>query len=223
VLANAAHVIGGSSYLVDYAKRFNQNVSYVPTVVDSTIYNKTKHFTDNPTFTIGWIGSPSTAVYLNLIVPALKSISATQNVRIVLIGAGNFSMQGISFEAKEWSEQDEIAMMLEFDVGIMPLSNDEWSKGKCGFKLIQYMACGLPVIASPVGVNTNIVTHGENGFLANAINDWEQALVTLINNKALCQKMGQKGRVIFEKHYSLAVNAPKLINIISTVKDNRLC
>ncbi|MFZ2727010.1 MAG: glycosyltransferase family 4 protein, partial [Methylococcaceae bacterium] len=216
VFKKSAHIIGGSPYLVNYAKQFNQQVSYLPTVVSSAHYNQNKDFSTNRRFfTVGWIGSPSTSVYLKLIEPALEKIYLTENVKIILIGAGSFSMESVTIELKEWSEQDEIKMMLDFDVGIMPLSNDAWSEGKCGFKLIQYMACGLPVIASPVGVNNDIIENGCNGFLANTIDEWVQALRVLIYDVGLRESMGKNGRLRFEQHYSLAVTAPEFIKIIN--------
>lgn len=215
VLRNAAHVIGGSPYLVDYSRKFNRNVTYLPTVVSPIRYNKIKKFSDKRTvFTIGWIGSPSTSVYLNLIAPALKQICKCYDIKIILIGSGSFFIDDVSIEIKEWSEQDEIAMILEFDVGIMPLTDDLWSQGKCGFKLIQYMACGLPVIASPVGVNNDIITQGENGFLATSTEEWVQAFLALAKDVNLCKKMGQSGRITFEEKYSLSVTAPEFLSIV---------
>jgi len=215
VMSNASHIIGGSPYLVNYAKKFNKKVTYLPTVVDPLKYNKTKKFSDHrTTFTIGWIGSPSTTIYLELITPALKIFSKHYEIKIILIGATDFFINDIPVEIKKWSEETEIEMMLEFDVGIMPLSDDLWSQGKCGFKLIQYMACGLPVIASPVGVNNEIIEQGENGFLATSTDEWLQAFYALAKDVNLCKKMGQNGRMDFEKKYSLSVTAPKFINII---------
>ena len=217
VLSCATHVIGGSEYLVNYAQQFNKKVSYLPTVLQAQRYNKVKKFTHKPQpFIIGWIGSPSTTVYLELIVPALDYISQYYDVQLVLIGAKFIKFPDtISAFIKPWSEQQEIAELLCFDVGIMPLANDKWSQGKCGFKLIQYMACGLPVIASAVGENNKIVRHGVNGFLASNIFEWQQALECLINDMALCQAMGRQGRGLFEKYYNLSVTAPKLMAIIN--------
>jgi glycosyltransferase involved in cell wall biosynthesis len=215
VLSNASYIIGGSPYLVNFSKQFNNNVIYLPTVVDPSHYNRVKTFSNKrPTFTIGWIGSPSTSIYLNLITPALKNICKQYDVRIVLIGAGNFFIEDVPVEIKTWTEKSEVDLLLEFDVGIMPLTDDLWSQGKCGFKLVQYMACGLPVIASPVGVNTEMVEHGKNGFLASSIDEWIRAFSNLAEDKELCKKMGQHSRITFENEYSLSVTAPKFLSII---------
>jgi len=111
---------------------------------------------------------------------------------------------------KAFFKENEAADIRHFDVGIMPLPDAPWERGKCGYKLIQYMACGKPVVASPVGVNSRIVCHGENGFLANNLEQWREALLTLRDHPALRQQMGNEGRARVEREYSVQLNAPRL-------------
>ena len=209
VIKNASHVYAGSPYLVDYSIKHNKNVSYLPTVVDDKVYNVTKtNFGKKKYFTIGWIGSPSTSMYLNIIADVLIDLSARHDIKVVLIGSGDFEIKGVNIDLVDWSEDSEIDSMLEFDVGIMPLENDLWSQGKCGFKLIQYMACGLPVIASQVGVNNEIVKDGVNGYLVDDKQQWFDAFNKLIEDEWLCQKFGHEGRKRFENTYCLSKTAP---------------
>ncbi|QKQ28146.1 glycosyltransferase family 4 protein [Candidatus Reidiella endopervernicosa] len=212
-------VIAGNGYLMDYAKLAgSKRVEVIPTVVDLDNYpltvNNKRH---NSKFTIGWIGSPTTARYLQLICPALREFCEASGSHVRIVGSGEIELPGVDIEIVEWSEEDEIEMLHTFDVGIMPLPNEYWARGKCGFKLIQYMACGLPVIASPVGVNSDIVEHGVNGFLAKTTEEWVAALNALLSDSLLRQNMGEAGRSKVERQYSLQVTAPHLAGILSSV------
>jgi glycosyltransferase involved in cell wall biosynthesis len=131
-----------------------------------------------------------------------------------LIGSGPFDIPGVDVEVIPWSEDNEVELLHTFDVGIMPLFDTPWERGKCGFKLIQYMACSIPVIASPVGVNSEIVKHGEDGFLASTQEEWKEALLTLMQNSELGKKMGIRGKMKIEEKYCLKIVAPKLIESI---------
>ncbi len=219
ILSMAQCVIAGNEYLADYARNFNDDVVVIPTVVDINTYKVAVHNNDDSeTFVIGWIGSPSTSAYLKIIKPALKKFCANHNAKLVLIGAGNVLMDGIPLEIHEWDEKKEVEYIRQFDVGVMPLPDSPWARGKCGFKLIQYMACGLPVIASPVGTNKEIVEDGVNGFFASTTEEWVNFLGILYNNYPLREKMGESGRQKIKHCYSLQVMAPRLISIIKNGK-----
>jgi glycosyltransferase involved in cell wall biosynthesis len=214
VISKAELVVAGSPYLAEYARKFNPRVEILPTVVDLNKYRvRQMHNVSDQQFTIGWIGSPSTAPYVKLIEPALIQ-ACREKVRLVMVGAGKSDLSGFPYEIKMWSEETEITDIHSFDVGIMPLSDTPWDRGKCGFKLIQYMACGLPVIASPVGVNKDIVEHGVNGFLAETTEEWIRALRTLRENPEMRRAMGKAGREKVERQYCLRVTAPKLVELL---------
>ena len=205
----------GNDYLADYARRAGAKlVEVIPTVIDLERYPMRHEFPENEVLTIGWIGSPSTAKYVEQIAPALKTVCANGKARVMLIGSGKVNLPGVPFEVIHWSEEDEVSQLQQLDVGIMPLPNNPWERGKCGIKLIQYMACGLPVIASPVGVNTEIVGDGKNGYLASSQSEWISALNQLRDNVEQRRIMGIHGRTKVENQYSLQVSGPRLAKIL---------
>lgn len=222
VMRHAATVVAGNAYLADYARSAGSSaVEIIPTVIDLDRYPINLTSADlNRVFTIGWIGSPSTSVYLEAIAPALAALCADHQVKVCLIGATNVILPGVNVETIAWSESTEVSLMQQFDVGIMPLPDEPWARGKCGFKLIQYMACGLPIVASPVGVNCEIVEQGINGFLAQTPEEWQNALLTLLRDKVLRERMGLAGRQKVERKYCLQVTAPKFVNLLLGVAVN---
>jgi len=221
VMRHAALVIAGNEYLAERARTVGaQCVDIVPTVVDLTRY-KVVHSDSNHPLVVGWIGSPSTSHYLPIIAPIFETLSKEFDVRFVAVGASEESVGGLPMEAKPWTEETEVQSIQGFDIGIMPLVDDPWERGKCGYKLIQYMACGLPVVASPVGVNWQIVEHGTNGFLAQDLHEWEQALRCLLNDQNLRQRMGAKGRESVEAWYSLQVQAPRLKELMRGARNGK--
>jgi glycosyltransferase involved in cell wall biosynthesis len=192
VIKYATKVIVCNSYLEDYAKKYNSNIIKLSTVVLLDKYKKkikTFQKKDNDTFVIGWIGSRTTSFYILEILPAIKRfVTLHSNVRFDLVGFDEslLSTEDIKkhhLNIIKWKEETEVENILAFDIGIMPLHDDPWSKGKCGFKLIQYMTCKKPVIASPVGINSSIVKDGENGFLVKNIDEWFEAFEELYVNR----------------------------------------
>lgn len=217
VMRLASLVIAGNEYLAERAQRVGaQCVEVVPTVIDLTRY-KVGQVGSHHTLVVGWIGSPSTSQYLAIIAPVLRSLSKEFDVRFVAVGAGKELMDDLPVEVMPWSEETEVLSIQGFDIGIMPLVDDPWERGKCGYKLIQYMACGIPVVASPVGVNEKIVEHGVNGFLAKDLHEWEKAIRCLLDDSSLRRRMGARGRERVEAWYSLQVQAPRLEELIHGV------
>ncbi len=217
VMARSRTVIAGNDYLAGHARRAGAgHVKILPSVIDLDHYRWNAESDDRPTgpFTIGWMGSPSTAKYLELIEPALHEIGARGGYLLSLVGSGYMRLDGIPTQVHQWTEADEASRISSFDAGIMPLSNDNWSRGKCGYKLIQYMACGRAVIASPVGVNTDIVEDGVNGFLASTHDDWVEAIDRLRSDGTLREKMGLTGRRKIESEYCVQRTAPDLVEIM---------
>ena len=219
VMRGAKLVTAGNAYLADYARSAGAaRVEFIPTVIDLDRYPRASATRppDAP-LTIGWIGSPSTAKYLQAIAPALTEVCAGVKVQVRLIGSGPIELPGVPMEVLPWDEATEVSNMQQFDVGIMPLPDEPWALGKCGFKLIQYMACSLPVVASPVGVNREIVEPGVNGYLAATPADWTQSLTALLKDADLRRRMGQAGRKKVELEYSLQVTGQKLARLIESI------
>lgn len=222
LMRRSAYVIVGNEYLAARAREAGaRRVENLPTVIDLEKYPVVPSH-ENVDFTIGWIGTPKTVRYLNEIREALQIVSRDAGTRLVTIGTPGFQVDGVPSENRTWSETTEVEEIQKCDVGIMPLADGAWERGKCGHKLIQYMGCSLPVVASPVGVNSTIVEEGKNGFLASTTDQWVKALRTLKENRSLRSEMGRSGRSKVEQCYSLQVAAPRLASVLAeSVKGNR--
>ncbi|MNX97741.1 D-inositol-3-phosphate glycosyltransferase [compost metagenome] len=216
VMRHSHAVIAGNRYLAERAQRAGaRRVEIVPTVIDLERY--TVAAPQSPeVITVGWMGSPSTVKYLDAIAPTLASVAADLPFRLRVIGA-RFEAPGLEIECRPWREESEIREIQELAVGIMPLLDSPWERGKCGYKLIQYMACGIPVIASPVGVNQQIVAHERNGYLASSREEWAQAFRAMGSNESLRRFMGQQGRSDVEKQYCLQLTVNQVARIFHEI------
>lgn len=214
VIRRAEAVVVGNSYLYDYAISAGAKyVEIIPTVIDFNRYSCKDEY--NSQFTIGWIGSPSTSKNLNVVESSLKSLVIdNKDIQVMLIGADSTALLGLSLQRVSWSDNTEVESLRKLDVGIMPLVNEPFEHGKCGYKLIQYMACGLPVVASPIGVNNDIVKEGQNGFLAKDNREWEERLYYLYKNPRIRKEMGLNGRALVEKSYCIQVTSGKVSSLI---------
>lgn len=209
---HARAVVAGNEYLARWATAAGaRHVAMIPTCVDPARYAIPAPQHAAGAFTIGWVGSPSSAPYLTEIAPALEMLTRDTQVTVRLVGAGETALPGIRAEHRPWSEESEIAEIASFDVGIMPLPDTPWTRGKCGFKLIQYLAAGRPAIASPVGANRGIVQHGSTGYLADSLDDWIKYLLRLRGDPTLRRQLGGAGRRSIEERFSLVKAVPELI------------
>lgn len=216
LMAASTIVLAGNGYLADRAGTAGAPwVEVVPTVVDCDAYTVAEdHAPDRPK-RIGWIGTSSTwHAYVEPIMPMLTEAAAAFDARITAVGAGRPATQSPLLDNLPWSEDTEVALIQQMDIGLMPLDDSPWARGKCGYKLIQYMACGLPVIATPVGVNAEIVEHGVNGFLAETPADWRKALETLLSDPGLRARMGRAGRARVVRDYSLRAWGPRVAALL---------
>ena len=215
LLRGATACCCGNAYIKAYTERFCDQSTILPTVVDTNLYLPASKRPDRP-ITIGWIGSPSTYVLVPPLLPLLRDLAAQRGVRVRVVGAGKAAErdQFAGLDLVEWSEASEIADVQAMDIGIMPLQDLPFQRGKCGYKLIQYMACGLPVVASPVGVNAAIVDDGVTGLLAIDLDQWRDALNRLIDDADLRAALGQAGRRRAVEDYSLDAHAPRLVEVI---------
>jgi len=224
IIALSQLVIVGNQYLADYAQRFGKWVEIIPTTINTEYYkpDNNKISDQNAPICIGWTGSSTTIKHFLLAIPFLKRIREKYGKRVTFRLIADRSCQE-DFEGLEfvrWNKETEIDDLLRVDIGIMPLPDDEWSRGKCGFKGLQYMALAKPAVLSPVGVNVDIVEHGENGFLASNENEWFHLLCELIENPDLRQRIGNAGRDTVVKRFSFESQKQKYLNLFQDVCSN---
>lgn len=224
MMASAALVVGGNNYLAQRARDAGAPwVEMVPTVVDLARYAPKSNALGNGNEArsgssevprIVWIGSPATVHYLELLQEPLQTLAAKVRFKLRVIGGGRIDLPGVDVESVEWSEAAEAESIRVCDVGVMPLLDSPWERGKCGYKLIQYMASELPVVASNVGVNPEIVQHGQSGFLANTGSEWVAGLDRLLNDVSLRAHMGQLGRQRVERAYCIQHTGPRMAELL---------
>lgn len=206
-LAAARLVIAGNQFLADYALQYAQRVVVIPTVVDDTRYPPKIH-EDKSDLVIGWIGHSVNFPYLARLIPALQSLGRIARFRLLVVADRDFPAAGIEVMNRRWSESSEIADIMSMDIGLMPLPDDTWSRGKCGLKAIQYMAAGIPVVCSASGANVDIVRHGTDGFCVRGNAEWIEAMHLLLRESATRLRMGKNGRRRVQDQYSLAAATP---------------
>ncbi len=213
-LCKWAHKVScGNDYLCNYAQKFNKNVVYNPTVIDTHVYSANNSGKEKSKFVIGWTGSHSTSAYLDEIKPVIEELEMDYDFEFHVISTGEPSFNLKSLKYFHWNRETEVESLLKFSVGIMPLPDDLWAKGKCGLKALQYMALGIPALVSPVGVNAKIVDHGVNGFLCNNTVDWKNYLVKLMTDKNLLCLLSREARPKIEKYYSVKSNAANFLRL----------
>jgi glycosyltransferase involved in cell wall biosynthesis len=214
----SAHVIVGNRYLKDYALKYTEHVSVVPATIDTDSYTPKDSIEIRDQPVIGWSGSRSTLKDLRPVEPALNALRRSLNFRLKVIGSESFSFSGLEVESKNWSARSDIEDLKSFDIGIMPLSDNPWNRGKCGGKALQYMAVGVPTVVSPVGVNSEIVEDGKNGFIARSEQEWVEKLSLLISDEEVRKRFAKEGRRTVEERYSAKVHAPRMLGILERVR-----
>jgi glycosyltransferase involved in cell wall biosynthesis len=218
ILRLCRHVIAGNAHLADVARQYNPAVTIVPTSVDTAIWKPAPPARHNDPPVIGWIGTPTTTQYLLELGPVFQDLAKAH--RFVLRVSGSIApvtFPGVHVENVPWTLDNEVALFAGCDIGVYPLPDDEWTRGKCGFKAIQFMACGIPVVAAPVGVNREIVEDGVSGLLAGNADAWKERLSTLLTQPDLRARLGAQGRSVIQARYSLAANAPTLVRVFERV------
>lgn len=209
-------VSAGNEYLCRYARQFNNNVIHNPTTIDTDYLHNPMTYSikkDPDKVVIGWTGSHSTLKYLKETEAALVDLEKKYPVELLVIADKPPTLTLSKMRFIPWSLETEIKGLLEADIGIMPLPNDEWAKGKCGFKALQYMALEIPVVASPVGVNTSIIDNAQNGFLCEGYQEWLSRLEMLIRDAALRNNLGKAGRVTVVNQYSVQANTANFLSL----------
>jgi glycosyltransferase involved in cell wall biosynthesis len=214
VVRLSTEVIAGNAHLGGYARRFSSHVNVIPTCVDTDVWAPTTTAPRSGPPVIGWIGTPTTTPYLMGLQDVFSALAKEHD--FILRVSGSVSpvvMRGVTIQNEPWTLQREIELFNTCDIGVYPLPNDEWTLGKCGFKAIQFMACAVPVVASPVGVNSEIIEDGVSGLLANTEADWRDRLRSLITDAEARRRIGRAGRLRIEQGYSLRANAPAVVSV----------
>lgn len=209
----ATTITPGNQYLCNYAAQYNDNVMLLPTCVDMERgHNKIKEHGEHKVV-VGWTGSHSTLPYLDAIIPVLQELQQEMDISFLVIANRKPELPLTDWDFIPWREQSELDDLLKMDIGVMPLQNDAWSEGKCGFKLIQYLSVGIPALASPVGVNSAIIEEGVNGYLCRDKAAWKEHIRELAADVQLRKKMGAAGHAKMMKEYSIASQKDKFISL----------
>lgn len=215
VFGCADAVTAGNRWISDHARAAGaRDVRLLPSVVDLERYSARSLERAGTPCRIGWIGSPATVHYLRALGPVLRQVAARRPIQVICVGGGPLQLDGVAVESRAWSEATEAAEIRRFDIGVMPLSDGEWERGKCGYKLIQYMACGIPVVGSRVGANREIVAEGQDGTLAGTDAEWLTALDGLMQDANQYQMLGAAGRSKVEQSYSVQARLEELAAVL---------
>jgi glycosyltransferase involved in cell wall biosynthesis len=218
-------VIAGNKMLEQWATAAGCRVAVIPTCIDTDAYQPNKVAKPEPYRpVIGWMGTSGNMVYLPVIADALCRLACTHEFEFRVISdrsaaLHSLDLKNVHVQFKPWSAATELADLQRFDIGVMPLIDEPWSRYKCGAKLLQYMSCGIPGVASPVGVNCEIITQGVNGFLASTSGQWEAILGSLLEDAALRIRIGDQGRRTVEQSYSIAGNVGRWIAAVQSIVD----
>ena len=205
--------------MANYARQFNTNVVVNPTTVDTVnLHNPSNHsIKKSNSVVIGWTGTQSTIHYVKSLVPVFEKLAEKSSFpfRLLIITNKDPKLNLKFVDFIPWSKETEIEDLLKIDIGIMPLTDDIWTKGKCGFKALQYMALEIPALVSPVGVNTEIVDNGINGYWCATEDDWIKSLEKLITDKEQREKIGIAGRKKVIEYYSVSSNSSTFLGLFS--------
>ena len=218
--ARAAVVVAGNTFIAEWFSSKAKRIEVLPTAVDTDLYIPEAGASRQPfPFVVGWIGSSGNLPYLHAIEDALAAFLRARPASQMLVVADKpphfQTIPAHQIHFVPWSAADEVRLIQSMDVGIMPLPDSEWTRGKCGFKMLQYFSCGVLAVASPVGVNREILARGDIGIAANSAREWTDALVYLHDERQAAKQMGGRGRTAVEQHYSVKAVAPLLARIFN--------
>lgn len=212
IIGLSRRVIAGNNYLRDYALAYNRDVTVIPTPVDTDRLFPVPRRDGGPV-TLGWIGSHTSGRYLTMLDEVFVKLARRYDVRMRIVGA-TYDPPVPHVAVDEWRLDREVSDLQSFDIGLMPMPDGPWTRGKCALKALQYMAVGIPVVCSPVGMNREVVTDGATGFFARSTEEWVEKLALLIDDPGLRQAMGQRGQAVVETQYSVRANFPKFLEVL---------
>ncbi|HTB51208.1 MAG TPA: glycosyltransferase family 4 protein [Ferruginibacter sp.] len=218
LMKKAKHVITCTPYLTEVANRYNNKVTDISSTINTTTYQPVNRYQNDHTLVLGWSGSHSTAPLLYLLKDALIALRKKHAFKLVVMGAPEFFIEGLDIELVPWSVENEIPTLQRFDIGLYPLLlNNDWMLGKSGLKALQYMAVGVPVVATALGANYRIIEEGKTGFLVKTTEEWIEKIEFLMTHPEIRKAVGSAGRDNVVKYYSIDANAPVYLEIIRSV------
>jgi glycosyltransferase involved in cell wall biosynthesis len=214
----ADHVITCTPYLDEFVRQYNKNTTDISSTVDTeSRYRPVNDYTNNHLLTLGWSGSVTTSKYFYLLEPVLRKLRSEFDFKILVMGDSQVKIDGLPVEAIDWKEKTEIANLQRMDIGLYPLPNEEWVLGKSGLKAIQYMALGIPTVATAVGANYRVIENAVSGFLVSSEAEWIEALSRLLKDPALRKLIGENGRKRVEDKFSITKNLPVYLDVLEKV------
>lgn len=214
------HVVTGNEHLASYARRYNGNVTVVPSSIDTDLYAPKRPARAVGRVVIGWTGSATSQAHLEAFTPVLRRIVERHRVEVRVVSAHRPALDGVPVTWKRWSAAREVEDLAEFDIGIVPLPDDEWTRGKSAFKALQCMGMGIPVVCSAAGASVELIRHGENGLLASTARDWEESIGLLIAERSLRERLGAAGRRTIEEGFSMKRSARSLAEVLRAAAGN---
>lgn len=217
----SSHVVVGNSFLAEYARKHNSRVTVIPTSVDTSRFKPQTRREPGERVILGWTGSSTSQTYLEMFVPVLREILANVDVEFRVHSDRRPELGDLRFEWRKWSPETEIEEIGSFDIGIMPMPDDDWARGKCAMKALLYMSMGIPAVCSAVGANREVITHSENGFLATSTGEWISSIRSLVDSDSLRQKLGSAGRKTVETHYSMQSSADLFAKVVRDTVSRR--
>ncbi|HEX2535094.1 MAG TPA: glycosyltransferase family 4 protein [Chitinophagaceae bacterium] len=215
LMKSADHVITCTPYLDQFVRKYNQRTTDISSTVDTDRYLARTDYSAKDPMIIGWSGSHSTSKYLHLLADVLRELATRYRFRLVVMGDADFRMEGVDLEALPWKAEHEVAVISRFDIGVYPLPDEQWVYGKSGLKAIQYMAMGIPTVATAIGANFRVIEDGVSGFLVNSREAWVERLSQLLEDEALRSRIGTAARRKVEAEFSLHANAGTYLRILN--------
>ena len=217
LMKKANHVITCTPYLDEFVRKYNSKTTDISSTVDTKKYRPANEYSNHRRVTLGWSGSVSTSKYFYLLTDVLKELRARYEFDILVVGDDQVAIEGLAIEAIKWTEETEVTNLQRLDIGLYPLPHEEWVLGKSGLKAIQYMALGIPTVATAVGANFRVIENDVSGFLVNSKDEWVRILSELICNAELRRQIGSAARKRVVDLYSLDANAGKYVSVLRNV------
>lgn len=215
LMRSADHVITCTPYLDNFVRKYNTRTTDISSTINTQVYRPKADYQVKEKLVIGWSGSHSTSKYLHLLDNVFRDLAKDYDFKLVVMGDPTFHLAGVDIEVLPWKESYEVDVISSFDIGVYPLPEEEWVLGKSGLKALQYMAIGIPTVATAFGTIFRIINHGENGFLVKTEDEWKAALGRLIEDETLRRSLGRKAAETVEKEYSINANKDRYLKILN--------